>query len=166
MSYCRWSSDFFECDVYVYANVSGAWTTHVAGRRFKHIVPDELKNAYPKQSDPQWVEKYMQCEAAVEAWRQTFPYDEHTVNYLQQDGTTKPGVWRSPKDSEFFDLAEIGPEAGQSYDDSCPGECADRLEQLKARGFNVPQYAIDSLREEQAEIHDEEQTPEVAPTQQ
>lgn len=29
MSYCRWS----ECDVYVYEDVTGGWTTHVAGRR-------------------------------------------------------------------------------------------------------------------------------------
>lgn len=29
MSYCRWSSDNFKCDVYVYADVSGGWTTHV-----------------------------------------------------------------------------------------------------------------------------------------
>lgn len=163
MSYCRWSSDFFECDVYVYANVSGMWTTHVAGRRFKHKVPDELKAAYPPHSDPDWVDKYMQCEAAVEAWRQTFEHDEHEVNYLQKDGTTRPGVWRTPKDSEYLDLSEIGPEAGQTFDDACPGECADRLEQLKAVGFNVPQYAIDALREEQAEVQDEAEADEVSP---
>ena len=32
MSYCRWS----ECDVYVYADVNGGWTTHVAARRNIH----------------------------------------------------------------------------------------------------------------------------------
>lgn len=29
MAYCRWS----DCDVYVYADIGGGWTTHVAGRR-------------------------------------------------------------------------------------------------------------------------------------
>lgn len=29
MAYCRWS----DCDVYVYEDVSGGWTTHVAARR-------------------------------------------------------------------------------------------------------------------------------------
>lgn len=29
MAYCRWS----DCDVYVYEDVNGGWTTHVAGRR-------------------------------------------------------------------------------------------------------------------------------------
>lgn len=33
MSYCRWSSDDFQCDVYVYADVSSGWTTHVAVNR-------------------------------------------------------------------------------------------------------------------------------------
>ena len=33
MSYCRWSTDNFRCDLYCYADVSGGYTTHVAGRR-------------------------------------------------------------------------------------------------------------------------------------
>jgi hypothetical protein len=153
MSYCRWSSDFFECDVYVYANVSGMWTTHVAGRRLKHRVPDELKAAHPHGSDPEFAHKYMAAYRAVEAWRNSLPCDELPVNYAQPDGTSKPGIWRTPKASEYLDLREIGAEAGESYDDASPGECADRLEQLKAKGFNVPQYAIDALREDQLEIH-------------
>jgi hypothetical protein len=152
MSYCRWSSDFFECDVYVYANVSGMWTTHVAGRRLKHRVPDALKAAHPDRGDPDFVRKYMEAYRAVEAWRNSLPCDEYTVNYAQPDGTSKPGIWRTPKDSEYWDLREIGPEAGESYDDDCPGDCADRLERLKVKGFNVPQYAIDGLREDQKEI--------------
>src|SRR5687767_6611694 len=33
MSYCRWSTDDFQCDLYCYEDVSGGFTTHVAGRR-------------------------------------------------------------------------------------------------------------------------------------
>lgn len=33
MSYCRWSSMNWMCDVYVYEDVDGGWATHVAGRR-------------------------------------------------------------------------------------------------------------------------------------
>lgn len=33
MSYCRWSSDDFRCDLYCYEDVSGGWTTHVAASR-------------------------------------------------------------------------------------------------------------------------------------
>lgn len=39
MSYCRWSSDDHQSDVYCYENVSGAWTTHVAGRRYTFTGP-------------------------------------------------------------------------------------------------------------------------------
>jgi hypothetical protein len=33
MSYCRWSSNNSMCDVYVYEDVAGGWTTHVAAKR-------------------------------------------------------------------------------------------------------------------------------------
>jgi len=33
MSYCRWSSDNYQCDVYCYADVGGGYTTQVASRR-------------------------------------------------------------------------------------------------------------------------------------
>lgn len=39
MSYCRWSSDNFKSDVYVYADIGGGYTTHVAGRRVVGDVP-------------------------------------------------------------------------------------------------------------------------------
>jgi hypothetical protein len=40
MSYCRWSSDNFKCDVYCYEDVSGGFTTHVAGNRILGDIPD------------------------------------------------------------------------------------------------------------------------------
>lgn len=39
MSYCRFSSDCHQSDVYVYADVNGGFTTHVAGRRRKPLKP-------------------------------------------------------------------------------------------------------------------------------
>ena len=33
MSYCRWSTDNFNCDLYCYEDCSGGYTTHVAGNR-------------------------------------------------------------------------------------------------------------------------------------
>ena len=33
MSYCRWSSDDFRCDVYCYEDIYLGYTIHVAGRR-------------------------------------------------------------------------------------------------------------------------------------
>lgn len=42
MAYLRWSSNNFNCDVYCYANCSGAWTTHVAGKRYTSYPEGEL----------------------------------------------------------------------------------------------------------------------------
>jgi len=43
MSYCRWSSDDFRCDVYVYGAAEG-YVTHVAGRRpiFTEQMPEAV----------------------------------------------------------------------------------------------------------------------------
>ncbi|MEE8473543.1 MAG: hypothetical protein V3S82_10290 [Dehalococcoidia bacterium] len=42
MSYCRWSSMAWKCDVYAYGDVSGGHTIHVAGNRHVHPngIPD------------------------------------------------------------------------------------------------------------------------------
>jgi len=45
------------------------------------------------------------------------------------------------------------PSAGESYGDDTPGECADRLEALRATGVRVPQSAIETLRAEQAQLN-------------
>ena len=139
MSYCRFSSDFGECDVYVYADVYGGWTTHVAGRRLKHAVPDEIKNM-PTSTGDEWVARW----EAQKKWRDSLPCDEYPVTYT--DGSQ--GTGRTPKDSEYIDLSEISDFAEGNFNDATPGECADRLEQIRASGLNVPQYAIDALREE------------------
>ena len=42
MSYCRWSSDNFQCDVYCYADVSGGYTTHVKdGKTYNDATPEQ-----------------------------------------------------------------------------------------------------------------------------
>lgn len=41
MSYCRWSSDNWQCDLYCYEDCSGGWTTHVASRRRVGDIPDD-----------------------------------------------------------------------------------------------------------------------------
>lgn len=44
MSYCRWSTDDFQCDLYVYADVGGGFTTHVAGNRpvYREPLPEPV----------------------------------------------------------------------------------------------------------------------------
>lgn len=40
MSYCRWSSDNWKCDLYCYESVHGGYYTHVAGNRIVGDVPE------------------------------------------------------------------------------------------------------------------------------
>lgn len=142
MSYCRFSSDFFECDVYVYADVNGGWTTHVADGRLRQRVPEEIK-ALP----------FPDSEAAYMKWRDALPSDEMPCRVFDPETKeTVPGVMRTPKDSEYIDLSEISEFAGETFNDDTPGECADRLEKIRESGLLVPQYAIDELRREQEQL--------------
>ena len=47
MSYCRWSSDDYLCDVYCYEDVSGGYSTWVAGNRpvYKEPLPPKVSHA-------------------------------------------------------------------------------------------------------------------------
>jgi hypothetical protein len=53
MSYCRWSDDDFQCDLYIYASCYGGYETHVAGRRyvFKEPLPEPVDS---KDFDKWW----------------------------------------------------------------------------------------------------------------
>ena len=112
MAYCRWS----DCDVYVYEDVGGGWTTHVAGRRNVAGKPPEID--------------FSSEETALATYRAFNEWHRTNIDY------------------ENINL----PNAEKSFHDDSPGECADRLAALKAEGFDVPQDAIDALREEQAAL--------------
>jgi len=148
MSYCRWSSDFGECDVYVYEHVDGGWATHVASRRLNHRVPDEIRQM-PRNT----AKEYSAAYSAERAWRDAIPSDEIPCRVAGKDGKTEPGIYRTPKETEYLDLATISPLAGETFRDETPGDCANRLELIRKSGLNVPQYAIDALRAEQIEMN-------------
>ena len=122
MSYCRWSTNDFQCDVYVYEDVAGGWTTHVACNRvlYNEPLPDPV------------------------------PFDKESIDAF---------IERHNKVMEMVNNAERvpigGPSDGQSFNDATPGKCADWLEVLRSEGYIVPQFAIDTLKEEEAECeHD------------
>jgi len=126
MSYCRFSCLNGYSDVYVYADTSGGWTTHVAGQR-------------PPAGKP-----YSGLELA-----------------LVGDGTETHPAWVLFKESELLEQEWSDanpaqpidhPEAGESFNHSEPGECADNLERLKSEGFIIPFGVIQQLRSEQAEL--------------
>lgn len=115
MSYCRWSSDNWMCDVYVYESAEG-YKCHVAASRL------------PQGSIP-----------------------PVTANMF-----TEPDTWRQEQLERLdaLDRVESQPiglkHDGESFTVPSPGECGDLLERLRVEGYNVPQFAIDALREEGA----------------
>lgn len=118
MSYCRWSSEDFQCAVYCYEDVAGGFTTHVAG--IKPVLDVELPPPVP--IEPGNFDAWFARQKAVMAWQET--------------------AKREP----------IGlPHDGESFNDPDAASAADRLQSLKDMGYNVPQYAIDALREEAKE---------------
>jgi hypothetical protein len=113
MSYCRWSSENFTSDVYVYENIHGGWTTHVAGYRYVNFEP---------------------CP----------PLDPTNAGTIVKSLDAQK-LWLSEAILQKINL----PNAGKTFSDSTPGDCAATLENLREEGFNVPQYAIDTLMEEE-----------------
>lgn len=119
MSYCRWSNDDYQCDVYVYDSVGDFVAIHVADNRVTPPSP-------PPPSIGNWFERgdagiadYMARNKAVQEWLAT--------------GTRAP----------------IGlPHDGESFEEPDAAAAADRLEYLRGLGYNVPQCAIDALRED------------------
>lgn len=120
MSYCRWSSDGWKSDVYVYEDVMGGWTTHVAGMR----------------------------RVGLETLPQD-PYDYAVLkNTLPSDWADVCRAYH--KALNELELVPIDlPHAGESFNDPTPGKCAERLLRLRELGYHVPQYAIDELQEEE-----------------
>ena len=81
MSYCRWSSDDWSCDLYCYEDVSGGWTTHVGCNRIIGDVPKELdlRIATPEA----WLDSHREAMRFVETAEREpigLPHDGETFN--------------------------------------------------------------------------------------
>ncbi len=118
MSYCRFSSDDYQCDVYCYEDVSGGFTTHVAGSR------PVLDGTLPPP----------------------VPFDRENIAAFMARHE-KAMAWLERAELRDIDL----PHAGECFNDPDAASAAARLQMLKDAGYNVPQYAIDALREEAAD---------------
>jgi hypothetical protein len=128
MSYCRWSNNDYECDIYAFASVYGTYEVWVAGSRY---VSDEVKPrsmAFPVPGD----------DEGMKAW---FKRNQELNEWISKARKEPIGL---PCDGVQFSLMT-------------PGDAADKMEELKAMGYNVPEYAIVVLREEQEEQDKEKQ---------
>lgn len=127
MSYCRWSSDAYGCDVYVYEDVSGGFTCHVASRRIvnRHEAP-HCPNLvdYPRDSEDNITEEALA---------------DFMVKHRAYMDWLKDGAIREPIGLEWD---------GKSFNVETATSMGNELSILKANGYNVPQYVIDALWEE------------------
>ena len=141
MSYCRWSSMNWMCDVYVYEDVAGGWTTHVASnRKLFPPIPDFPYGRFG----------WLGGEFDKETRRVVYPTPAKRV--LAKVVFTIAVYWHRLHMGmlHLIPSKNIGLEHdGETFNDSSAAECADRLEYLRAMGYRVPQYAIKWLREEE-----------------
>lgn len=121
MSYCRWSTSDFQCDLYAYEDVDGGWTIHVASNRVVGIPPHEDWTLLIKGGDAE-AAAFWQQHAALDAWLETC---EHAPIGLAYDGCT------------FRDYSRDGFKA--------------RLLLLREAGYHFPDYVIEHVDEEIAE---------------
>lgn len=119
MSFCRWSDMDFACDLYVYESVYGGYVIHIASMR---VVGD-----IPKQMDiPETLEP-------IEAWFDQW-YDSHQ----------KQMKWLETAEKKSIGL----PCDGKTFNTDTAQECLDKMLELRAMGYQFPDYALTSLREE------------------
>lgn len=122
MSYCRWSSDDFRSDVYVYNSLDGV-TIHVGAGRYAFQGP--LPPALPVP------------EEITESWAALWVERQRAVSQLVDQATTEPiGL----------------PHDGATLIAETPGEAAQLLRELVAEGYQVPGGVTEVLDHEQAEL--------------
>lgn len=127
MSYCRFSSDDFQSDLYVYANVSGDWTIHVAGNRVEWLVDLPEPVDLTPGNGMAWAARHRK----VLEWLD----EEHEGTKYQ----------RVP-----IDL----PHDGETFSEKDPGSAAVRVTQLMALGYRCPDHVVPTLLKEQQVIDD------------
>ncbi len=126
MSYCRWSSDGMKCDVYVYESEYG-YVCHVASRK--------IVNLHEAPHVPSFFDY-------------NTPLDGKISDSDIQDFMVKHRAW-----DDWLDKSAIRENIGLEFDgetistDSATS-MANELTMLRDMGYQVPQYAIDSLYEE------------------
>ena len=88
MSYCRWSSDDFQCDLYVYESVGGGFVTNVAGTRvvFKEPLPEKVP--FDLHHMEAWMERHQKIMAIIDSSESVpigLPYDGK--NFIDSDAS-------------------------------------------------------------------------------
>ena len=122
MSYCRFSDMNFACDAYVYESCNGGYVVCVASNRIVTELPPRPMIDTGEMTDDEQYE-----------WAKEFAVEYNT--WLDAVTAAERVPINGPLDGEYRNF-------------NTPGETADFLEEMRSEGYNVPQYAIDALRDE------------------
>ena len=125
MAYCRWSCLGGFCDLYCYEDVSGGYTTHVAGR--KRV----LREGVTLPPEPQLGELVLGegDDKAAEDWTRRYHAYWQAANELP--------------------MVKIGlPHDGQSFNDPDLDSFRQRVVDLMALGYRAPGYLLEEIDEE------------------
>lgn len=126
MSYCRWSSIGGQCDLYVYADVSGGVTIHIAS--YRRVLTDDV----PKDPTPDMINEVISPEEWSRLWKER--------NAILNACELRPiGLSR---DGQSFNL---------DFD-----EAADLIADLRAEGYLMPDGLEDEVREDARSETDDE----------
>lgn len=122
MSYCRWSSDDHQCDLYVYGSDVGGREViyiHVAARRvlYRSPLPERVG---PSHDLDGWLARAVEVQRMV-------------------DEATRVPIG-GPHDGQTFE-----------FDEDDRAGAADLVEELIAAGYRAPAHVAQVLREEAAE---------------
>lgn len=122
MSYCRWSTDDFQCDLYCYEGNDDRYWTHVAGNRVHwkiELPPPEIENLLFKNGR-------MNKTALNRHIKRTI----HVGNLLNEENE---GI--------NYERLPIGlAYDGQTFTDDTPEEFKDTLLLLKMTGYRFPDF--------------------------
>lgn len=141
MSYCRWSSMNWRCDVYVYEDVRGGWTTHVAGTRYLFRPIPDISLRMIQSLGATWSREERRM-VYPSRWRELIAHALFGFSAFWHNWVHMGSLRLSP-------LRPIGlPHDGASFNDQTAIECAERLKALRGLGYRVPQHAIDALMAE------------------
>ena len=66
MSYCRFSSNDYQCDIYVYHDVGGGITVHVAGTRVMYQEPLPKPVPFSEDRIQEWLKRNQEVERMFE----------------------------------------------------------------------------------------------------
>jgi hypothetical protein len=137
MSYCRWSSMNWTCDLYCYADMTGGWTTHVAPRRRIDAVPDDRQEDFigHKISIAEYTQLHRQQMIAL----QRIPFEPLRLPHA---GETFHDSTLAEFKRRLLELRQLGYRFPDDVIDQIDAELAEEVEvELRSIPIPLPDFA-------------------------